>query len=79
VDISSASIPAVSFVIAAIMPACCHQRNEMKPSIPSVRSDLPTVAVKSQTKGGRNSFPSTIATHSQLQQRIGRMPLNGIV
>jgi hypothetical protein len=65
VNISSASIPAVSFVIAAIIPARCHQRNEMKSSIPPVHPDLPTLPLKIQIKGRRHSFSSLIATHSQ--------------
>jgi hypothetical protein len=79
VDISSASIPAVSFVITAVMPARCHQRNEMKSSIPPVHPDLPTLPLKIQMKGRRNSFPSRIATHSQLQERTPKMLWNGIV
>jgi len=57
-DISSASIPAISFV--AIIPARNHPGNE-------VRSELPIVAVKSQIETGHNSFPRLIANHSQLQ------------
>src|SRR5258708_15829531 len=62
-DISSASIPAVCFVITAIMPARCHQRNETKSSIPVTAG----FSVESQIKERRVSFPSIIATHSQLQ------------
>jgi hypothetical protein len=71
-DISGANIPAVSLVITAIMPACCHQGNQAVGS-------LPIVAVKSQIKGRAHSFPSLIANHSQLQQRTPEMLLNGIV
>jgi len=72
-DIPSASIPAVSFVITAIMPARCHQRNA------AVRSALLALAVKSQIKPRRNSFPSVIANHSQLEERMPMLQLNGIV
>jgi hypothetical protein len=72
VDISSASIPAISFVITAIIPARNRPKNE-------VRSGLPIVAVKSQIEIGHNSFPSPIANHSQLQERTQEMLLNGIV
>jgi hypothetical protein len=65
VDFSSANIPAVSFVITENLPARCHQRNEMKSSIPPVHPDLPTLPVKIQIKGRRHSFSSLIASHSQ--------------
>jgi hypothetical protein len=73
VDISSPNIPAVSFIITSIMPACCHQRNQ------AVRSELSTVTVKTGMEGRCHSFPSLIATHSQLEERTPEMPLNGIV
>jgi hypothetical protein len=76
VDISSASIPAVSFVITAIMPVRRHPGNE---AIDFVRPELPIVVVKSQIKRGRLSFPSVIANRSQLEERTPRMRLNGIV
>jgi hypothetical protein len=66
VDVPKASIPAITFVISANLPARCHQGNQ------AVRSELPMVAVKA------DSFPSLIASHSQLQQRTHRMLLNGI-
>src|SRR5260370_19324751 len=52
VGVSSASIPAISFVITAIIPARNHPGNE-------VRSELPIVAVKSQIETAHNSFPTT--------------------
>jgi hypothetical protein len=65
VAISSANIPAVSFVITAIMPVRGHQWNE---AIDSSGPELPITQSKSQIKPRRNSFPSPIATHSQLQE-----------
>jgi hypothetical protein len=65
VDISSAGISSVSFVITATMPARCHQRNEAIQSLSG--SELPLLAGKSQIKGNYDSFPSFIATSSQLQ------------
>jgi hypothetical protein len=76
VDISSARIPAVSFVITANMPARCHPRNEMKPSILHRSFGFPIVAVKSKK---RHPFPSLIASHSQLEEITLTVPLNGIV
>jgi hypothetical protein len=73
VDIASASIPAVSSLITAIMPARCHQGNA------AVRSALLALAVKSQIKPRRNSFPSVIANHSQLEERTPMFQLNGNV
>jgi hypothetical protein len=72
VDNSSASIPAISLVITAMIPARHHPGNE-------VRSELSIVAVKNQIETGHISFPSFIANHSQLQQRTQEMLLNGIV
>jgi hypothetical protein len=71
VDISSASIPAISFVITAIIWARNHPASE-------VRSELPIAAVKGQIETGHSSFPRLIANHSQLQQRTQGMLLNGI-
>jgi len=71
VDISSASIPAISFVITAIISARNHPGSE-------VRSELPIAAVKGQIETGHSSFPRLIANHSQLQQRTQGMLLNGI-
>jgi hypothetical protein len=69
VVISGASIPAVSVVVAAIMPARCHQTNE------AVRSKLPIFAARDQ---GRTKPSTLIANHSQLQQGTPRTLLNGI-
>jgi hypothetical protein len=78
VTISSANIPAVRLVIAATMPAHCHQRNEMKLSIlPGLRGS-PDVAVKNLIKGRPHPLPSLIANHSQLEGGTRAMPLNGI-
>jgi hypothetical protein len=69
VAISSASIPAVTFVITANLPARRHPRNEaINEAIGGSRLELPMRAVKSQTEPTSNSFPSRIATHSQLQE-----------
>jgi hypothetical protein len=45
VGISGASIPVVSFVTIAILPARCHRRNV------AVRSGLPITVIKSLIKG----------------------------
>jgi hypothetical protein len=55
VGTSSASIPAVSFIIAAIMPALPSRENKV---VYLPVSDLQFLAVKSQIKAGCNSFPS---------------------
>jgi hypothetical protein len=55
-DISSASIPAVSFVMTANTPVCSYQRNQTNSSIPAVRSDLPIAAVKAGSNGGAIHF-----------------------
>jgi hypothetical protein len=69
VAISSASIPAVTFVITANLPARRHPRNEaINQAIDGSGPGSPMTAVKSQTEPGSNSFPSRIATHSQLQE-----------
>jgi hypothetical protein len=60
------------------MPARCHQRNEMKPSILPGSIGSPIVAVKSQIKGRPHPFPSLIANHSQLEEITWDMPLDGI-
>jgi hypothetical protein len=78
VDISSANIPAVSFVVTADRPARCHQRNEMKPSILLGSIGFPVVAVKSQLEKSHHPFPSPIASHSQLEEITWGMPFNGI-
>jgi hypothetical protein len=61
------------------MPACCHQRNEMKLSILRGSPGFPIVAVKSQIKGTLDTSQSLIASHSQLEERTGEMLLNAIV
>jgi hypothetical protein len=76
VDISSAPIPAVSFVITAIVPARCHPRNDMKPSILHRSFGFPVVAVKSRK---RHPSPILIASHSQLEEITLTVLLNGIV
>jgi hypothetical protein len=73
VDISSANIPAVSFVITAILPTRRHRRNE------AVRPDFPIGAVKSYIKGTRHLFLAIIANHYQLQEGARQMLPNGIV
>jgi hypothetical protein len=50
----------------------------MKPIDPA-GPDLPFVAVKSQIKRRRVSFPSVIASRSQLEERTPEMLLNGIL
>jgi hypothetical protein len=76
---SRANILAVCFVIAANMPARCHQRNEMKLSILPGLPGSPIVAVKSLIKGRPHPLPSLIANHSQLEGGTRAMPLNAIV
>jgi hypothetical protein len=70
VDIPGASIPAISFVITAIIPLSCHQGNEAVPGVA-----VPAVKAKPR----RSSFPSVIAGHSQLEERTPMLQLNGIV
>jgi len=55
------------------MPERCHQRNR------AIRPKSLIVVVKCQIKGSRHSFPSLIATNSQLQEVPRTIPLNGIV
>src|SRR6202790_5859961 len=63
VDISSANIPAVSFVFTANRPARCHQRNEMKPSILLGSIGFPVVAVKSHLEKSPPHFQTPFETH----------------
>jgi hypothetical protein len=76
---SRANIPAVRLVIAANMPARCHQRNKIKLSILPGLPGSPDVAVNSLIKGRPHPLPSLIANHSQLEGRTRAMLLNAIV
>jgi hypothetical protein len=60
------------------MPPRCHQAIEIFPSILPVFARCRIVAVKGQIERRRGSFPSLIASNSQLQQRLDAMPLNDI-
>jgi hypothetical protein len=73
VDAPSASIPAITFVITAILPMRSHQGNQAVVGVAGL------LRSKSQIKGRSGSFPSPIASRSQLQQRSWPMLLNGIV
>jgi hypothetical protein len=73
VVIPSAGIPAVAFVITAIMPVRSPQ--ERKP--PISKSNLPIRAVKARSNRGR--LIPFIANNSQLQESSGELPWNGIV
>jgi hypothetical protein len=73
VGVSSANIPAVSFVISADLPARYHQGND--PAYP----DLSILAGKSQIKRRRCPFPIVIASNSQLEEAASKMLLNGIL
>jgi hypothetical protein len=79
VAISSASIPAVSFVITAIMPVRGHQTYEMNFFDPARSSGFADCCGQSQIKGRHRPFPSLIASHSQLKERTRKRSLNGIV
>jgi hypothetical protein len=76
---SSASIPAISFVFKVVSPARGHQSNEMNPSIPPGSIGIPGVAVKSGIKGKHHRSPRLIANHSQLEERTPQILLIGIV
>jgi hypothetical protein len=58
---SSASIPAISFVFKVVTPARGHQGNEMNPSIRLGSIGIPAVAAKAGSKA------STIHSQGLLQ------------
>src|SRR5882762_10137023 len=73
VDIFSASVVAVSFAMTAIMPVRCHQKNQIKPSIPRQFLGIGRSPSQNMTKVGRNLFPTFIASNSQLQEGSAKM------
>jgi hypothetical protein len=54
VDVPKASIPAITFVIPANLPARCHQGNQ------ALRSELPMVAVKARSNKGAIHSPALL-------------------
>jgi hypothetical protein len=77
-DISSANIPAVSFVFTAIVPAFGDRRTEMKPSILPGPIGFPIAVIKTLITGRNDPFQRVIASLSQMEERRLEMPSNAI-
>jgi hypothetical protein len=67
-DVSSASIPAVSFVISCIYDGALAPRKWNEAVDPAASIGV---------NGRRHPFPSVIASHSQLEEITWEMLLNG--